>query len=87
MNKKKKILINPKTGEKIIIDRNKPENGGSMTVKDMIFLTELQIKSNQKNFSGFTEEEQKLYSEITKNSRESIAKHTEKADKLRKLKL
>lgn len=48
MNKKKKILINPKTGEKIIIDRNKPENGGSMTVKDMIFLTELQIKSNQK---------------------------------------
>ena len=66
MNKKKKILINPKTGEKIIIDRNKPENGGSMTVKDMIFLTELQIKSNQKNFSGFTEEEQRLYSEITK---------------------
>lgn len=37
-----------------------------MTVKDMIFLTELQIKSNQKNFSGFTEEEQRLYSEITK---------------------
>lgn len=66
MNKKKKILMNPETGGKIIIDRNKPDNGGSMTVKDMIFLTELQIKSNQKNFSGFTEEEQKLYSEITK---------------------
>jgi hypothetical protein len=29
--------MNPETGEKIIIDRNKPDNGGSMTVKDMIF--------------------------------------------------
>ena len=47
MNKKKKILINPETGEKIILDRNKPDNGGSMTVKDMIFLTELQIKSKK----------------------------------------
>ena len=38
-------LINPKTGEKkITIDRSKSDNGGSMTVRDMIFLTNLQIK-------------------------------------------
>ena len=64
MNKKNKVLLNQNTGEKIIINHNEPYSGGSMTVKDMLFLTKLQIKQSQKDFSGFTEEEQKLYSEI-----------------------
>ena len=63
---KNRKLINPKTGEKITIDRSKSDNGGSMTVRDMIFLTNLQIKRNQKNFSGLTDEEERMYSDVMK---------------------
>lgn len=37
-----------------------------MTVRDMIFLTNLQIKRNQKNFSGLTDEEERMYSDVMK---------------------
>lgn len=61
---KKKTYINPETGEKVVIDHSKPYSGCTMTVEDARFLMNLQIKNNQKKFSEFTEEEQKLYSEI-----------------------
>lgn len=60
----KETFVNPKTGEKSIIDFDDPDSGTTFTMKEWLLFTEKQIKANQKDFSGFTEEEQKLYSQI-----------------------
>jgi hypothetical protein len=60
----KKTYINPETGEKTVIDFDDPDSGSTFTMKEWLLFTEKQIKANQKNFSGFTKEEEKLYSQI-----------------------
>lgn len=68
----KKTLVNPKTGEKSIVDFDDPESGCTMTRNEMMLLMEMQLRRHEKNFSGFTEEEQKLYSQINMEDDDNI---------------
>ena len=60
----KKTVINLRTGEKNIVDFDDPNSGCTMTMKEMMLSMNMQLRMNERDFSGFTEEEQKLYSQI-----------------------
>ena len=60
----KKTVIDVETGEKHTVDFDDKEAHTFMTVKEMMFLAERQFKAAQKGFTGFTEEEEKTFSQI-----------------------
>lgn len=63
MKKRKQILVNPETGEKCVIDNS--TCGCTMTVKEFIFHTDMQIKMNKSGYDSLTEEEKDKFKKLT----------------------
>lgn len=71
MKKRKQVLINPKTGKKFIIDNSNSDNCGcTMTVKEFMFHTDMQIKMNRSGYDSLTEEEKERFKKLTERIEE-----------------
>ena len=65
MKKRKQILVNPETGEKHVIDNSNSDSGCTMTVKEFMFHTDMQIKMNRSGYDSLTEEEKDRFRKLT----------------------
>lgn len=75
MKKRKQILVNPETGEKHVIDNSNSDSGCTMTVKEFMFHTDMQIKMNRSGYDSLTEEEKDRFRKLTERIDEEDRKH------------
>lgn len=61
----KKTFIDLETGEKIVLNLDDMENLTIITPEEQKIMDELYKKSRKPGFTGFTKEEEKIFSNIT----------------------